>query len=79
MQGSPGACQISSSSVSPRGKYWDGPYLKIVHAVRQCDHEARVVVDGLVTENDVHPMVQIPEIVLGCRQLAAVVLGVVPV
>lgn len=56
----------------------NGPYLKIVHAVRQRDHEARVVVDGFVTENDVHTVVEIPEIVLGCRQLTAVVLWVVP-
>lgn len=34
--------------------------------------------DGLVTENDVHPVVEIPEVVLGRRQLAAVVLWVVP-
>lgn len=56
-----------------------GPHLKIVHAVRKRDHKARVVVDGLVTENDVHTVVQVPEIVLGRRQLAAVVLWVVPV
>ena len=31
--------------------------LKVVHAVGQCDHEARVIVDGLVTEDDVHSMV----------------------
>lgn len=59
-------------------KCLNGPYLKIVHAVRQRDHEARVVVDGFVTENDVHTVVEIPEIVLGCRQLTAVVLWVVP-
>lgn len=35
--------------------------------------------DGLVTENDVHPVVEIPEVVLGRRELAAVVLWVVPV
>lgn len=35
--------------------------------------------DGLVAENDVHPVVEIPEVVLGRRQLAAVVLWVVPV
>lgn len=34
--------------------------------------------DGLVTENDVHAVVQIAEIVLGRGQLAAVVLWVVP-
>lgn len=35
--------------------------------------------DGLVAENDVHPVVEIPEVVLGRRQLAAVVLWVIPV
>lgn len=34
--------------------------------------------DGLVAENDVYAVVEIPKIVLGCRQLAAVVLWVVP-
>lgn len=34
--------------------------------------------DGLVTEYDVHAVVEIPEIVLGRGQLAAVVLWVVP-
>lgn len=34
--------------------------------------------DGLVTEYDIHAVVEIPEIVLGRRQLAAVVLWVVP-
>lgn len=60
-------------------KHRKRPYLKIVHAVRECDHKARVVVDGLVTENDIHPVVEIPEIVLSCWQLTAVVLWVVPV
>lgn len=60
-------------------KHLNIPYLKIVHAVRERDHEAGVIVDGLVTENDVHAVVEIPEIVLGRRQLAAVVLWVVPV
>lgn len=55
------------------------PHLKIVHAVRERDHEAGVVVDGLVTENDINSVVQIPEIVLCRGQLAAVVLWVVPV
>lgn len=55
-----------------------GTHLKIVHAVRECDHKAGVIVDGLVTENDVHTVVEIPEIVLCCRQLTAVVLWVVP-
>lgn len=53
-------------------------YLKIVHAVWERDHKARVVVDGLVTENDINPMVEIPEIVLRRRQLTAVILWVVP-
>lgn len=34
--------------------------------------------DGLVTENDIHSVVEVPEIVLGGRQLTAVVLWVVP-
>lgn len=34
--------------------------------------------DGLVTENDIHAVVEIPEIVLGCRQLTAVILWVIP-
>lgn len=59
-------------------KCLNAPYLKIVHAVRERDDEAGVVVDGLVTENDVHSVVEVPEIVLGRRQLAAVVLWVVP-
>lgn len=54
-------------------------YLKVVHAVRERDHKARVIVDGLVTENDINSMVKIPEIVLCCGQLTAVVLWVVPV
>lgn len=53
-------------------------HLKIVHAVRKRDHKTRVVVDGLVTENDVHTVVQVPEVVLGRRQLTAVILWVVP-
>lgn len=53
-------------------------YLKIVHAVRERDHKSRVIVDGLVTENDVHSVVEIPEIVLGRRKLTAVVLWVIP-
>lgn len=56
----------------------NSPHLKIVHAVGKRDHKAGVVVDGLVTENDVHAVVEIPEIVLGRGQLAAVVLWVVP-
>ncbi len=40
-------------------------------------YEAGVVVDGLVTENDVHTVEEIPEIVLGHRHLTAVVLWVV--
>lgn len=56
----------------------NGTHLKIVHAVRERDHKAGVIVDGLVTENDVHTVVEIPEIVLSCRQLTAVVLWVVP-
>lgn len=56
----------------------NSPHLKIVHAVGKRDHKAGVVVDGLVTENDVHTVVEIPEIVLGRGQLAAVVLWVVP-
>lgn len=59
-------------------KHRKGPYLKIIHAVGERDHKARVVVDGLVTENDIHAVVEIPEIVLSCRQLAAVVFWVVP-
>lgn len=54
-------------------------YLKIVHAVGERDHEARVVVDGLVTKNDVNPVVEIPEVVFCCRQLAIVILWVVSV
>lgn len=57
---------------------FNGPHLEIVHAVRKRDHKARVIVDGLVTENDIHTVVEIPEIVLGCRQLAAVILWVIP-
>lgn len=57
---------------------FNGPHLEIVHAVRKRDHKARVVVDGLVTENDINTVVEIPEIVLGCRQLAAVILWVIP-
>lgn len=57
---------------------WTWAYLKIVHAVGERDHEARVVVDGLVTEDDVHAVVEVPEVVLGRRQLAVVVLWVVP-
>lgn len=34
--------------------------------------------DGLVTENDIHAVVEIPEVVLGCRQLTAVILWVIP-
>lgn len=34
--------------------------------------------DGLVTEYDIHTVVEIPEIVLGRRQLTAVILWVVP-
>lgn len=56
----------------------NGSYLKVVHAVGQRHHEPGVIVDGLVTENDIHAVVEIPEIVLGCRQLTAVVLWVIP-
>lgn len=54
-------------------------YLKVVHAVGECDHKAGVVVYGLIAEDDVHPVVEIPEIILGRRQLTAVILWVVPV
>lgn len=56
----------------------NGSYLKVVHAVRQRHHEPGVVVDGLVAENDIYAVVEIPEIVLGCRQLTAVILWVIP-
>lgn len=73
--------------VMKRGRCWiqtafnqaERLYLKIVHAVRERDHKARVVVNGLVTENDINSVVKIPEIVLGCGQFTAVVLWVVPV
>lgn len=55
-----------------------GRYLEVVHAVGERDHEAGVVVDGLVTEDHVHAVVQVTEVVLGCGQLTAVVLRVVP-
>lgn len=65
-------------TLSPRLLRTSGAHLKIVHAVGKRDHKARVVVDGLVAEDDVHAVVEIPEIVLGRGQLAAVVLWVVP-
>lgn len=65
-------------TLSPRLLRTSGAHLKIVHAVGKRDHKARVVVDGLITEDDVHAVVEIPEIVLGRGQLAAVVLWVVP-
>lgn len=65
-------------TLSPQLICANSAHLKIVHAVGKRDHKAGVVVDGLVTENDVHTVVEIPEIVLGRGQLAAVVLWVVP-
>lgn len=56
----------------------NGSYLKVVHAVRQRHHKPGVIVDGLVAENDIYAVVEIPEIVLGCRQLTAVILWVIP-
>lgn len=53
-------------------------YLEIVHSVGQRDDKTGVVGDRLVAEDDVHAVIEVPEVLLRRRELAVVVLWVVP-
>lgn len=59
--------------------FYDPSHLKVVHSVGQRNDEARVVVDGFVTEDNVHAVIQVSKVVLCRGQLTGVIFWVVPV
>ncbi len=52
--------------------------LEVVHSVWQCHNKAWVIVNGLVTEDDIYTVVQVSEVVFCSRELTGFIFRIIP-